>query len=454
MKRAILFITPQMGDANLTAALEQHIQRAKENNIHIFVWYVDANTTFATTSAAAFNNLAIQTSGTMFQYSGEERFPDPEAYFAALRRIYTLTYTSRAKAAGEHTLGVQVTLPAGVLASADQKFNVDVLPPNPIPVTTALQITRKAPDDDPFNTDVLLPASQELEIIVEFPDGHQRALTRTTLYVDGLIMDENTVEPFNKFAWDLSAYKETAEHQIVVEAVDILGLSKASMAVPVIVTVVKPPSGPTALLAKYRTEITFGSIIFAGLVLFFILLSGRFRLSSIRAAQEARRAEADPLTQSVSAGVNDPIAVPSAEKKKKRSTLSKKAIPEPKSKKDAAASFIRINADGQVMPVAPISITEKETVFGTDPVQCTQIMDDPSISSVHARLRQTDDGGFLLQDNNSIAGTWVNYEPIPREGYRIAHGDMVHFGQLIYRFTLKVPPVIRNPKVTVQTTEE
>mgnify|MGYP003424498040 CR=1 FL=1 len=112
------------------------------------------------------------------------------------------------------------------------------------------------------------------------------------------------------------------------------------------------------------------------------------------------------------------------------------------------------HADGQVIPVTPITIIEKETVFGTDPVQCTQIMDDPSISSVQARLRQTDDAGFLLQDNNSIAGTWVNYEPIPREGHRLAHGDMVHFGQLIYRFTLTVPPVVSNPKITVQNTDE
>ncbi len=94
-------------------------------------------------------------------------------------------------------------------------------------------------------------------------------------------------------------------------------------------------------------------------------------------------------------------------------------------------------------------------IFGTDPVQCTQIMDDPSISSVHARLRQIDDGGFLLLDNSSIAGTWVNYEPVPREGHRLRHGDMVHFGQLMYRFMLTVPPTASTPKITfAQNIEE
>jgi predicted component of type VI protein secretion system len=59
-----------------------------------------------------------------------------------------------------------------------------------------------------------------------------------------------------------------------------------------------------------------------------------------------------------------------------------------------------------------------------------------------------------LQDNNSIAGTWVNYEVVPREGHRLSHGDMVHFGQLTFRFTLRTPPEVKKPTITVQTTEE
>ncbi len=463
MKRAILLITPQMSDPNLAASVETFIQSAVQSNIRIFVWYVDSNTTFTNTSAAVFNNLAIQTGGAMFQYSGEERFPDPEAYFSALRRVYTLTYTSRVNAAGEYPVSVQVNLSSGGVITNEQKFNVDIQPPNAFPVSPALQITRQAPAEDPFNTEILLPESQEIEIIVEFPDGHPRPLTRTTLYVDGIAVDEHTSEPFTKFTWDLTSYTTSGEHQIMVEAVDVLGLKKTSMPLPVTVTVVKPPSGPAAFLAKYRTPITFGSIIFAGLVLFFILLSGRLRIPTLRAAQEARRAEADPLTQSISIVEEAaPVAAAPAEKTKKRRTLSKKTESASKRRPErvngsgleAAASFIRINPDGQVAPVAPIPLAEKEIVFGTDPVQCTQILNDPSISLVHARLRLTDDGGYLLQDNNSIGGTWVNYEPVQRDGYRLAHGDMVHFGQLTYRFMLKVPPAIPTPKITVQPVEE
>ncbi len=457
MKRAILFITPHSDDANIEAALEPYIQRAVENDIRVFVWLVDSQTTFNTTSAAAFNNLALRTGGSMFTYSGSERFPDPELYFSGLRRVYTFSYTSRVKTSGEHILSANVNLPSGTVTSPEQTFSVDVQPPNPFPLTNSLQITRRAPEDDPFNTEVLLPDKQQIEMMVEFPDGHPRPLTRTTLYVDGVIADENTVEPFNSFTWDLKAYTSSAEHQVMVEAVDSLGLSKSSMPAPVMVTVVQPPNGISAMLAKYRAPITFGAIILAGLVLFMILLSGRLRIPSIRAAQEARRADADPLTQSVPAAAEPattPIAATTAVKTQKRAALSKKATAVAKSRAVAAASLIRINTEGQVLPITPIALIEQEIIFGTDPVQCTQILDDPSISLVHARLRQTEDGGFLLLDNGSIAGTWVNFEPISREGYRLAHGDMVNFGQLIYRFTLRVPPVISKPTIVVQDTEE
>ncbi|RJP52466.1 MAG: FHA domain-containing protein [Anaerolineaceae bacterium] len=454
MKRAVLFITPQMEDPALASSLEPIIQRAVENNIRVFVWYVDANTTFTTTSAAVFNNLAIQTGGSMFQYSGEERFPDPEAYFSALRRIYMLGYTSRITTSGEYAVSVNVDAPFGALNSGEQSFTLTVEPPNPFMVVSSLQITRQTPADDPFNKERLLPETQEIEIIVEFPDRHPRPLTRTTLYVDGVIVDENTVEPFEIFTWDLTAYASDGVHQVTVEAVDMLGLSKISMPVAVTVTVVKPPSGFSAFLAKHRTAITFGSIILAGLVLFFILLSGRVRIPTLRRLREERRAQNDPLTQPIKTLTEEPVPAAVPVKTQRRRAQPKKTETDKKSGEEAAASLIRLNPDGQFAAAAPIPLSEKEIVFGADPVQCTHILDDPSVSSAHARIRLTDDGSYLLQDNNSVAGTWVNYEPVQRDGYRLAHGDMVNFGQLTYRFMLKKSPPSRPPKITVLDIQE
>jgi len=211
------------------------------------------------------------------------------------------------------------------------------------------------------------------------------------------------------------------------------------------------------LLAKYRYLLMIGGIALAGMALLAILLVGRFlQPSSLRAAQTARRAEADPLTQSVPAAMETPtkpLPASTAVKTQQIPSRAKKVTAELKLKAaDAPAAFLRVNPDGQVLPTPPIPVLEQETVFGADPTQCGQILDDPSVSPVHARLRLTEDGGFLLLDNNSVAGTWVNYELIPREGYRLAHGDMVNFGQVVYRFVLRTAPATSKP--TVRTPEE
>ena len=107
------------------------------------------------------------------------------------------------KTGGSHTLSVDVKGQSGEIKSADQPFNVDLQPPNPILVSPPLQIVRRPPEKDPYNDKVLLPAAQKLDIIIEFPDGHKRPLVRTTLYVDGKIAAENKAAPFDSFTWDL-----------------------------------------------------------------------------------------------------------------------------------------------------------------------------------------------------------------------------------------------------------
>ncbi|MFZ5881691.1 MAG: FHA domain-containing protein [Chloroflexota bacterium] len=447
MKRAILFITPHMDDPGLDAALQPMIERAVQNKIRVHIWFVDLETYFATTSAAAFNNLALQTGGTLFPYSGSQAFPDPEAYFAPLRRIYSLKYISTINTAGEHSLRVDVNLPTGVVSSQEQKFSLNIQPPNPILLSPPQQITRQAPADDPYNAERLLPAEQPLQIIIEFPDGLQRPLQRSTLYVDGQLVDENTAAPFDAFNWDLSAYDRSAEHQVMVEVVDSFGMSKATISLPVTVTVIQPPRGISAIFGKYRTPIMIGAVALAGLILIAVLLTGQLRLPSAKARRAARKASIDPLTQPVPILAERPVAAESEKPRRRKLWNLPAARPRPV---DAPAYLVRLQADGQPAAGQPIPLAEKEMTFGADPVQAAHVLDAPSISALHARLKQAEDGGFLLFDAGSVAGTWVNYEPVPREGHRLTPGDVVHFGQLVYRFQLRTPPPITQPRVTLE----
>ena len=147
--------------------------------------------------------------------------------------------------------------------------------------------THKTPDPVRY-----LGADQELYLRGEFailtsiyrwrhnpnPSNHPtpRPLVRTTFYVDGQIADENTSEPFDAFTWDLKGYELSGEHQILVEAVDSIGLSRTSMPIPVTLTVVQPPRGIAAMFARFRLPIIIGSITLAGLALAFVLLTGLY----------------------------------------------------------------------------------------------------------------------------------------------------------------------------------
>jgi len=445
MKRAILFITPHMDDPNIDSTIAPLIKSAVDSKIRVFVWFVDGEPYFVTPSANAFQALASQTSGTFFAFSGKETLPDLTIDFAPLRHIYQMTYTSALTTAGDHTLGLAVESQQGTISAPDQTFNIDIQPPNPIFISPPLEIKRQPPAEDLYS-DQLLPKQQKIDIIVEFPDGHTRTLKRTTFYVDGEKIDENTSEPFESFTWDLSLYEKSGQHQITVEVEDMLGLKKSSLGTSVSVNVVQPPHGVQALLARYRSYLVLGAIGLAGLALLVILLRGWLGGLLFKKRRASRKQFEDPLTQPVVALTEPRVSATKKPKTAPRRSIWFRAKPSNRMP-EAPAYLIRLTNGGEPASALPIPILEKEMTFGTDPVQSKRVFDDPSISPLHARIKRMEDNNFLIYDHGSVAGTWVNFEPVTREGRRLVHGDRIHFGQLMYRFDLNHPPVELEPKV-------
>ena len=446
MKRAILFITPHMDDPNFDSSIAPLIQSAIDAKVRVFVWFVDGEQYFSSASANAFRSLAQQTGGSFFAFSGAEVFPDLEAELDTLRHIYSISYTSSLSTSGSHALGIEVETPEGTLEAPEQTFPLEVEPPNPILLAPPLQIKRQPPPEDPYSEE-LVPAEQTLEILVEFPDGHPRDLRRTAFVVDGEVIDENTQEPFESFTWDLTVYDASGTHEIVVEAEDVLGLQKSSMGIPVTLTVIEPPGGIPAFLARYRSYVVLGSIGLAGVALLAIVLLGRPGREFFKRRRQNRKQFEDPLTQPVVAVLEpptSPIRKPKVAPKRGRWLQVPHRAPR---LPEAPAYLRRLTNGGEPASSLPIPILEKDLSFGTDPVQSMRVLDDPSISPLHARIKQRPDGSFYIYDHGSVAGTWVNYEPVTREGRRLAHGDCIHLGQLMYRFDLQQPPAESEPKL-------
>jgi hypothetical protein len=446
MKRAILFITPHMDDPNFDSSISPLIQSAIEARVRVFVWFVDGDQFFNSASANAFKSLAQQTGGSFFAFSGAEEFPDIDAELDPLRHIYALSYTSSLSTSGSHALGIEVVTPDGTLEAPEQTFRLEVEPPNPILLTLPLQIKRQPPPEDPYSEE-LIPARQTLEILVEFPDGHPRDLKRTALLVDGEVVDENIEEPFESFTWDLTVYNASGPHEIVVEAEDVLGLQKSSMGTRVTLTVTQPPGGIPAFLARYRSYVILGSIGLAGAALLAIVLLGRSGRELFKRRRQKRKQYEDPLTQPVVAVLEPPTSpLKKAKVAPKRGRWLQVPHRAPRLP-DAPAYLRRLTNGGEPASSLPIPILEKDLSFGTDPVQSMRVLDDPSISPLHARIKQRPDGSFCIYDYGSVAGTWVNYEPVTREGRSLSHGDRIHLGQLMYRFDLRQPPAEPEPRL-------
>ena len=87
----------------------------------------------------------------------------------------------------------------------------------------------------------------------------------------------------------------------------------------------------------------------------------------------------------------------------------------------------------------PVPINRAEITFGSDAHLVVVTVDDSSVHPLHARLTRTREGDFVLSDEGSVAGTWVNYVQINGKGVRLRHGDLIHLGRAMFRFELTAP---------------
>jgi hypothetical protein len=279
-----------------------------------------------------------------------------------------------------------------------------------------------------------------VQVLVDFPDGRSRPLQRTALFVDGVLVQENTAAPFENFTWDLKAYTTSGQHVLQVEAVDDLGLKGQSIQVPVMVAVSLPGPNPfSALAQRWPAVLGLAVLLLAALALLALVLTGRIRphLAFLGLRRVRRAASA---------------SVPAPRQEPKRSErlsgwVNRLQWPQRRLHPNAYAYLTALPDSGDTPGTAPIAITADEMTFGLDPSLASFVLDDASVEGLHARLVRREDGVFWLVDQDSVAGTWINYAEIPKEGAEVEHGDLIHIGRVGLRFTLRQSQHTRKPTI-------
>ncbi len=455
MGRAILLITPAISN-EAAAAIESLAERALASNTRVHVWLIDSPALFESANALALRGLAQQTGGEFFVFSGLEPIPDLYALFEPGRRAYELTYRSRLTTPGTHSLSVRVVSPQASAASEARLFELALQPPNPIFVSLPAQVVREIPAGERIAFENLRPTQQALEILVEFPDTIQRAIVRTTLYVNGEAVAENLAPPFEYFTLDLTAFVTTDPVNLIVEAEDELGLVGRSNETRLNITVLQPANDFFAMLRRNLGLILAVSIITAGGVLALVLvLAGRWQPRRLSESTRPRPATDDPVTQPIRLTTDTTTPAPPPPRLAPLARLverltaprlrwPQRTAPAPQ----PLAYLVRIGEDGEPLGDGVFSVVHREVTFGSDPAQVNLPLEDPAVEPIHARLWRAEDGQYRFADNNSVAGTWLNYQPVAAEGSSVEHGDLLHVARIGFRFTLSNPGKTRRPNVT------
>jgi hypothetical protein len=464
MERAILFITPPQED-NISLGLQSIIASARQQNIHIFVWMIGSQEVFDLPEAQLLQNLADQTHATYFAFSHDEPVPDLESLLEPLRYVYQLGYDSQIATAGSQQVAVQVTVGSEQITTQPQSFELDLQAPAPMFLAPPAEIIRTfnnqpTPGVTSANAE-LVPTEQVIKIQVTFPDGYDRPLTRTSLYIDGALYTENTNPPFDQFVWDLRSYTQDGEHTLSVDAVDNLGLTGNTGETTVRIIVPTTTQGVIVAFSQKR-QLLVGVIVFfaASILILVLILGGRIRpkphpgqvilpvnssdKTRPRGYRERMRQRKDPVTQPVKIASSPPL------QSKKRSTGWRERLPRFKHKEVPVPIIAYltplVDPDETTIP-APLQIIADDTTLGRDPLQANLVISDPSIESVHARIHH-EGKSFLITDAGSVAGTWVNYDPVPPKGTQLEHADIIHLGQVGFRFNLAEPDQLRKVVVT------
>ncbi len=470
-KRAILYVTGPLPDANL-AALPNLADRAVQLGVRISTWLV-LPAQGETRSGKALAELAAKTGGEFFTFAGSERLPDPELNFQSLRYVYRLTYTSPIRQSGTQLIRFSIKRD-DFSAPVDQRYTLNLQAPNPFFLSPPTLVERTWSQAVAPAKPVLQPAEVELQAIVEYPDGLRRSLRASRLFVDGKLVYEATADPFNPLVWSLADIRSSGKHTLQVVVEDIFGLTHTSIGIPVEVKVEPAPAlSLDMLVAEAGPYLPYAGAAGAGLVFIGAVVSLRRVLArrvrrpapaigSISPGWEGSRTGNGRSGSGGSGfatwfkGLRSGVRTTARDNRGAHPVLGTRlrpivpvpAKPRPFTSPDAPARLARM-APGEAQLTGDFIALSQEVIrLGSDPHQADYVFDSEAVDGLHAQIVRTAGGQYVIRDAGSISGTWVNYVQAAPDGTLMEHGDLVQMGREVYRFELMDPPPARSPRVT------
>jgi hypothetical protein len=394
---SLVFMTPLI-ETPRDLPIANAISRASDSGTAIYPVLFANEEALEQPEVEPLRELAESTGGQFLAFDTEDGIAAVTDRILDQRVQYKVTFSSQADTPGTHLLQVQIDDDEFDTSSPPVEYEIDVQPPEVAFIQPPNEIVRQT-DNPELAVEEIAPTIFELQTLTTFPDGHSRSIERSSLLVDEEVVDVRREVPFDRFEWDLSEIRATGAHTLKVLVEDSLGLEAETIEYPVQIVISRPDQGLTALSPALDSLVAVLAVIVAGMV----LVIGLTTL--------VRRA---PLPVPAAGVRLNPV---------KRARLQSTAPPE--------ALLIPLRPSGD-----PVPLTGIDVVLGRDASLAAVVLDDPSVERMHARLIRQADGDYLLRDQGSVAGSWINYELVPKSGQRLQHGDHIQLGRVEFRFQL------------------
>jgi hypothetical protein len=348
-----------------------------------------------------------------------------------------VSYRSRVDYAGQHTL--EVTLGSLV---ASRSFQLDVEPPVvQLVVDNSLPIRRVAPAHDTPLAEIE-PASQLAVAQITWPDGFPRNLRSAALLVNGVVQPGGetvvmTGDGRLNFTWPIRDLDEGV-YTLTVQAVDELGLESVSPPLPLTIEVARPPAPepettpvaeeatatPSAAVPAVPTDVDQRLSLIAIVIGVAATLFALFMLI-VAIIIVRRRGSAPPPAP---APVSPFSGGPPVEHDATQIMMPAFALSQ------GGGAYLEPLENATDYAV-PIQLTQANTAIGRDAKLAQIVLNDKSVSRLHARIMESA-GQYRLYDEGSASGTYLNFERISLTPQLLKDNDDIHIGRVHLRFRL------------------
>lgn len=437
--RAIILFTDG-GSLDDQLAYEALISEAQAHNITFYGFILgsraDAN------EIENVDNLTQPTGGLTLHMPAPADSTPLFLALASFSQQTQINYRSTLANSGNHTIAVTLNG-----QTSETVTNLTVEPPSvQILLDNSQPIIRVAPNAD-TPLEEMEPLNQLVAVQVSWPDNHPRQIAAASLLINGVeqeLIESPTLGEDNRleFTWNISGL-DAGAYDLTIVVADELNLTGQSDPLSFNVEIERPESAAPDEVVETNpdTEVTNtnnaaaneettenGSFLSenAGLIgiILGVLAIGFAVFLIILAFILMRRRGSEPAAASPQ--VASPIpTIDNAD----ATQILMPAFAVPK----ASATLEPLEYASEHRQ--PIVLAGSDITIGRDPAHAKIVFNDKSVSRLHARIR-LDQGKYVLIDEGSASGTYVNFERVGFTPQQLKDSDDVHIGRVHLRFQL------------------